>query len=241
MPLIETDAIVINSLKLGEADKLVTFYSSKLGKIKVVAKGARKMKNKYGSSLEPFTFGHLVIYDKNPQVMYRLFQSDIIESFQKLRSDFDKIIYTSNFCLLVESLSPEGDPSPSIFNLFLKLLDYLKSFNATPNVINLFKTKLIGYAGYEMCLDRCVKCRKSQPQVSFSPILGGIVCSSCLPINCGQSFPVSMAAQAILKRTFKLDPDLVPRIKPSEEVIKEISRILDIFIFHILGKKFPSI
>ncbi|MHB8481412.1 MAG: DNA repair protein RecO [Nitrospiria bacterium] len=241
MPLIETDAIVINSLKLGEADRLMTFYSSRLGKIKVVAPGARKTKNKYGSSLEPFTHGRLVIYDKNPQVMYRLFQSDIIESFQKVRSDYDKIIYTSNFCLLVDSLSAEGDPSPSVFNLFLKLLDYLKSFTVTLHVVHLFKVKLIGYAGYEMCLDRCVKCREPRPQVSFSPILGGIVCSSCLPLNAGQSFPVSMAAQAILKQTFKLDPDLIPRIKPSEEVIKEISRILDVFIFHILGKKLPSI
>ena len=241
MPLIETDAIVTRCLKLGEADKLVTFYSSKLGKIKVIAKGARKLKNKYGCSLEPFTHGHLIIYDKNPQVMYRLFQSDIIESFQKLRTDYDKIIYTSNFSLLVESLSAEGDPTPSIFNLFLKLLDYLKHFRVTPNIIHLFKIKLIGYAGYEICLDRCVKCREPKAQVSFSPLLGGIVCSSCVPLNAGQSFPVSMAAQAVLKQTFKLDPGLLPRIKPSDEVIEEISRILDVFIFHILGKKFPSI
>jgi DNA repair protein RecO (recombination protein O) len=241
MPLIETDAIVLNSLKLGEADKLVTFYSPTLGKIKAVARGARKIKNKYGSSLEPFTHGHLVIYDKKPQVLYRLFQSDIIESFQRVRSDYDKIMTTSHFSLFIEALSPEGDPSVPVFNLFLKLLEYTKVFEASPGLINLFKVKFLGYAGYELLLDRCVKCQSSSPSMRFSPSLGGMVCSPCIPDNALYSVTISPAVQSVLKQTFKMDPGLISRIRPSEEVNKEISHILEVFIFHILGKKFPSL
>lgn len=241
MPLIETEAIVLNSLKLGEADKLVTFYSDKLGKIKAVAKGARKLKNKYGSSLEPFTYGRLVIYDKNARFLYRLFQSDIIESFQKIRSDYDKILFTSHFSICVESLTPEGDPSSSIFALFLTLLTYLKEEKVSSGVIQLFKVKLLGYSGYELFLDRCVKCQARHAGVQLSPVLGGMLCSECASVNPSHSFPVSLPVLAILRQTFKMDHELIPRIKPSENVIQEISHLLDVFIFHLLGKKLPSI
>jgi len=241
VPLIETEAIVLNSLKLGEADKLVTFYSHKFGKIKAVAKGARKLKNKYGSSLEPFTYGRLVIYDKNSRVLYRLFQSDIIESFQKIRADYDKIVFTSHFSICVESLTPEGDPSSSIFNLFLSLLTYLKSEKVSSGIIHLFKVKLLGYSGYEFLLDKCVKCQARDLGTQLSPMLGGMVCATCASKNPSNSFPVSLAVLAILKQTFKMDHELIPRIKPSEDVIQEISHLLDVFLFHLLGKKLPSI
>ncbi|MBI3594433.1 MAG: DNA repair protein RecO [Nitrospirae bacterium] len=241
MPLIETEAIVLNSLRLGEADKLVTFYSHKLGKIKAVAKGARKLKNKYGSSLEPFTYGRLVIYDKNSRFLYRLFQSDIIESFQRIRCDYDKILQTAHFSICVESLSPEGDPCASIFSLFLTLLNQIKSDDVSVGAIHLYKLKLLGYSGYELFLDRCVKCHGTNQDGQLSPFLGGMVCLACASQNPSYSFPVSLPALAILKQTFKMDHDLILRIKPTEEVIQEISHLIDVFIFHLLGKKLPSI
>jgi DNA repair protein RecO (recombination protein O) len=241
VPLIETEAIVLNSLKLGEADKLVTFYSHKLGKIKAVAKGARKLKNKYGSSLEPFTYGRLVIYDKNSRHLYRLFQSDIIESFQRIRSDYDKILLTAHFSICVESLSPEGDPSHSIFSLFLTLLNQVKSESVAPGTVHLFKVKLLGYSGYELFLDLCVKCQQPHEEGQLSPLLGGMVCSKCASQNPSHSFPVSLPALAILRQTFKMDHELISRIKPTIQVIREISHLIDVFIFHLLGKKLPSI
>lgn len=241
MPLLETDAIVLNSLRLGETDKLVTFYSEKFGKIKAVAKGARKLKNKFGSSLEPFSHTRLVIYDKNSRFLYRLFQSDILESYQKLRSNYDKILFTSHFTTCVESLTPEGDPSSPIYHLFISFLESLKREKIFTGSIHLFKVKLLGYSGYQFALDRCVKCQICPTEAQLSPLTGGMICLPCASQNPSQSFPVSLSALAILRQTFKMDHELISRIRPSEEVIKEISRILDLFIFHLLGKKIPSI
>ena len=241
MPLIETEAVVLNTLKLGEADKLVTFYTRNFGKVKAVAKGARKLKNKFGSSLEPFSRSHLVVYDKNSRFLYRLFQSDMIESFQKLRSDYEKILYTSRFLTCLEALTPEGDPSPLIYDLLLKFLDSLKGERIGARSIHLYKLKLLGYSGYEFSLDRCLKCQNSGTENRLSPLAGGMICSACALSDPSRSFPVSQPALAVLRQTFKMGHDLIPRIKPSGEVILEIAHILDVFIFHLLGKKLPSI
>jgi DNA repair protein RecO (recombination protein O) len=241
MPLIESESIVLNSLKLGESDRLVTFYSKKLGKIKAVAKGARKLKNKFGSSLEPFTYGRLVIYDKNSRFLYRLHQSDTIESFQILRSDYEKILESARFSICIDSLSPEGDPSVSVFNLFLNYLGRLKSERNTAGIIPLYQVKLLGYCGYAFCLERCVKCKGELSEVRMAPILGGMVCSGCFRSDPGNSFPVTPAAWAVLKQISKMNDDLLARIRPTSDVSGEIARLIDIFIFHLLGKKLPSL
>jgi len=240
LPLIESEAIVLNSLKLGESDKLVTFYTRDRGKIKAVAKGARKLKNKFGSSLEPFSFNRLVVFDKNARFLYRLYQSDIIDSFLHLRSDYDKILIGSRFLVCLESLTPEGDPAPEIFDLLLKFLESGKSNRMNSGLLNLFKVKLLGYSGYEFALQNCVRCRLGGNQSYLSPLLGGMLCSSCARQHATQTLSVSLPAMSVLRQIFKMDHELLARIKPSEEVVSEIEHILNVFIFHLLGKKLPT-
>ena len=88
MALYKTRAIVIKSINLSESDRLVTFFTKNYGKVKCVAKGARKAKNCFWGSLEPMSLIHLIYFGKENQSLYRLNHADIIESFQSIRDDF---------------------------------------------------------------------------------------------------------------------------------------------------------
>ena len=96
MALYKTRAVVLKSINLSESDRLITFMTETQGKIKCVAKGARKIKNQFWGALEPMSLIHLIYFGKEHQSLFRLNHSDIIESFQTIRDDFNKLYTFQN-------------------------------------------------------------------------------------------------------------------------------------------------
>ncbi|OGW49229.1 MAG: DNA repair protein RecO, partial [Nitrospirae bacterium RBG_19FT_COMBO_58_9] len=87
MPLIKTAAITLKSRKWGDADRILTFYTKEMGKVRGVARGARRMKSRLGASLEPLTICHLNLFEKSGDSLYRVSQVDLVEPFMKFRED----------------------------------------------------------------------------------------------------------------------------------------------------------
>src|SRR5207247_9632195 len=86
MPLLKTPAIVLKSRKWGDADRIVTFFTLKHGKVRGVARGARRMKSRFGGTLEPFVYCDLVLYEKPGDSLYRFSQTDVRQAFHPLPS-----------------------------------------------------------------------------------------------------------------------------------------------------------
>ena len=91
MPLYKSEAIILRSINLSETDKLVTCMTNRFGKVKCVAKAARKIKNRFGAAIEPMSHIRIIYFGKENQTLYRLNHSDIIHSFQPIRGDLRKI------------------------------------------------------------------------------------------------------------------------------------------------------
>src|ERR671930_2241544 len=89
MPLYKEQGIVLRSVKLGEADKIVTILTQGSGKIRAVAKGIRKTSSKFGGRLEPFTHVSLLLY--RGRNLDTVTQAEILSPFVELRSEFDLI------------------------------------------------------------------------------------------------------------------------------------------------------
>ncbi len=89
--IVSTDAIVLRSMKYGETSKIVTLYSQKFGKIKVIAKGARGAKSRFGASLEPMTHSSVILYKKEERELNLLSKSEITKSFLKFGSSGDRL------------------------------------------------------------------------------------------------------------------------------------------------------
>ena len=112
MPLIKTAAITLNSRKWGDADRIVTFYTKEMGKIRGVARGARRMKSRLGASLEPLTICHLNLFEKSGDSLYRVSQADLVEPFMRFREDLTLMTAAARMVNVVGAVTPDGDPDP---------------------------------------------------------------------------------------------------------------------------------
>ena len=126
MALLKTPAITLKSRKWGEADRIVTFYTLRFGKVRGVARGARRVKSRFGSALEPFVSSDLNLFEKPNDSLYRVTQADIQESFTKLREDLTLMSGGARLVNLVTALTAEGDPCPLIFDTLLHGLRVLQ-------------------------------------------------------------------------------------------------------------------
>jgi len=236
MPLVSTPAIVLNSMKLGEADRLITFFTEKRGKIKGVAQGARRMKSRFGASLEPFTHCGLVLFEKGGDKLNRVSQVDITRSFQSLRENLDQIEMAQQMTHLVSRLMADEEPNQSVWLLLLEGLTCLEEgINCKLSTL-LFLIRLTTYVGYQPGWDHCMKCQSLIVREArhFSPTHGGVVCLQCAE-TLSSTLSLSAGTLALLKVAQKMEYRIAHRLRPSSSAIAEITQIYGNHLSHSTG------
>ena len=148
MPLYRTRAVVLKTLNLSEKDKLVTFLSETHGKIKCVAKAARRLKSRFGASLEPMSYVSLIYFGREHQELYRLNQCDIIQSFQEVRENPDSFYTAVYFLELANHLVVEAHSEPEIFRLLGGSLNEASKTDTPVTLCRLFELRIISLPGY---------------------------------------------------------------------------------------------
>lgn len=181
MPLRKTEAIILKSQRQGETSKILTLYTRAFGKIKVIAKGARSSKSKFGGSLEPVNYVAIVFYEKENRDLQFLSQADIIESFSRIKKDLDKTTISLAVCELVNRLEIGLEPNPPLFRLFLELLHAINLTENDPmNLFRAFQVRLFDVFGFRPQFDACLKCgNQNVGQVVFDIRHGGYICEDC--------------------------------------------------------------
>jgi DNA repair protein RecO (recombination protein O) len=173
--LYKDEAVVLRTMRLGEADRIVTFVGRAHGKIRAVAKGVRKTKSRFGGRLEPFTQVSLVLWHGRSDLDI-VNQAEGIESFREVREDLDRFALGQVMLEAVDRVVQEKEASPRVFNL---LLDGLRGLSASdsPLVLAWFLLRLSGVAGFAPTLDGCTEC--GARATWFSPGQGGAICGAC--------------------------------------------------------------
>ena len=163
-----TEGIVLKTIIFGEADLIATYLTYDFGLIKVFAKSPRKIKSRFGSSLEPFTYAKIGLFGKE-QSMQKIVQSDIIKPFHRLREDFNDFINISKLAEILISLTPENFPSRKLFLYFLKTMGLLESSSRQQkNILYLTsQIHLLTLLGYAPRLNGCGKCGAAYFQRTF--------------------------------------------------------------------------
>jgi DNA repair protein RecO (recombination protein O) len=174
--LYKDEAIVLKTIKLGEADRIVTLYTRANGKVRAVAKGIRKTKSRFGARLEPFTHVSLMIY--RGRNLDTITSADILSSFDVIRRDYERLTAASALAEIVEKITPERESAHSVYDLLLGGLRAL-SVDRAGTVVPAFLVKLLSLSGYHPELRTCAGCGGPGPLGAFSPALGGAVCEVC--------------------------------------------------------------
>lgn len=227
MSTIKTRGVVLKTQDYKENDKLVWIFTEDLGKISVLAKGARKNKNKNFSLTLPFCFGEFVVY--KGKSLYTLNEGRIIESFQNILNDYDTLIYGSYFLELID-IACEEETYLNLFKDLVSSLYLIKSKAIDLEILaRTFELKLLKATGYGLHLQNCAICDKKINSSNFLSFqFFGAVCDECSKFN---GTHISIGTYNVLKFINSMDLEKISRISINEITKKEIFKIITNFIF----------
>ena len=198
MALGKSLAVVIGSFALGESDRAVTFFSRDFGKVRGVAKAARRPRSRFTGALELFTVGQLVFFDTGRSDLVRIDHFDVLHPLARLREDLDRIGHAAWMIESVGRLTADRDPHVGLYALLVRSLRSMER-GAAGRVAVCFVTRFVEAVGHRPRLDGCVECGRRPPFPRARLGDGGLVCDACARGLPGL-VPISPAAIAALER-----------------------------------------
>lgn len=178
-----TDAINLKSYNLSESDKIIVMYSKDKGLIRGVAKGVKKPKSKLGARMDLLVANTVMLHKgKN---LDTICQAEALNTFNKTRTDLDKIFYSMYVTEVIHNFGLEEDPGAAV--IYELLYKSLESISVADNKIDImlavikFQLKMMVVSGFSIEFENCLHCHKeiNDETMYFVPSMGGIVCSQC--------------------------------------------------------------
>jgi DNA repair protein RecO (recombination protein O) len=192
---VKTEAVVIRSIRYGEADRILHLYTPARGRVGAIAKGVRRARSRFGGRLEPFFRLQIELHEGRGELL-TVTGAQTIDGYAHLRADARCLDAAARACDAVGRLFETSEPHPGVFNLLCRQLLLLdeQAAGARPPLglagALAFRLKLLLAAGLAPQLGACASCGESEHLVGFSGAAGGVVCGAC---EAG-SFPFSQEA-----------------------------------------------
>ncbi len=174
------EAIVIGSMDYRESDKIVTLFTLEHGKLKGIARGAKKSVRRFGGALEPFARLRLEIVLKEGLV--QIHAADIVTVFPQIRTDLERIAHAGYACDLADALLPEGLSNSRLFRLLAAYFEHLERFPSDPSDRRFFEINLLNVLGYRPALEQCAECAAEltgDAWLSPARAASGLLCGEC--------------------------------------------------------------
>ncbi len=242
MPLHSTDAIVIGGHDLSEADRIVVFYTQTAGKVRAVAEGARRIRSRFGGSLQLFACGRLVYFERPNRGLHKINEFAVLRSHQSLCEDLDRIALGSAAVEAVALGVEEEESFPDLYRLLGEGLDLLEEAEKPGLILQGFLLRLLRLLGYSPELGECVGCRRpvaAHAELFLSPAQGGLTCAACRP-RTPDAVPVSAETLGFLRGASQSPLRLLVRTVVREPVLTEVSQIVQLFLRQALGRPLRS-
>jgi len=177
---VKTEAVVLRSMRYGEADRILHVYTPMRGKLSAIAKGVRRSKSRFGGRLEPFFRLNLELHEGRSDLM-TVTGAETVSAYATLRADERALNSAARACDSLGRVFDSGEPHPEVFNLLCSALTLLDEdpAKATNEFQVAFRLKLLLAAGFAPQLAACASCGEADQLVGFSPAAGGVICASC--------------------------------------------------------------
>ena len=235
MGLERTEAVVIGRRPLGEADRLVTFYTREFGRLTGVAKGARRPRSRFGGACELFTQGQLLFFETERSALVRIDHFDILHPFLAVREQLERLGQGAWVVECLAWLTAERDPHAALYGLLIRTLKALEKTARPARARLAFALRAVDLLGHRLRLDRCLGCGGSPgaaPRLDFTA--GGLLCGACVAVA-GDSLPLSGRAVATLRRLRRLRWEELLATPLSRIVEAEIASALEAQAVRLIG------
>jgi len=176
--MVQSEALVLRTYPFHEADLLVTLFTRAEGKVRGVAKSAKRSKRRFGGALEPLT--HVIAHwqEKEGQELARLDSFDIVASPLTAQVSYQRLLALEYVAEIIDQLLPDREPSDSIFRLALSIVGQLHS-DAVWMPLTYFDLWIVRLIGLLPDLSECVKCGATLngSRAYFHPMADGLLCA----------------------------------------------------------------
>jgi DNA repair protein RecO (recombination protein O) len=196
---LKTEAVVLRSIRYGEADRILHVLTPGRGKLSAIAKGVRRARSRFGGRLEPFFRVELLLHEGRSDLL-TVTGAQTLDAHVRLRADGPSLDAAGRACDAVARLFDAADPHPDVFNLLCHELALLDVSAGTPATAATqanqlaFRLKLLLAAGLAPHLATCASCGEREHLSGFSGAAGGVVCGACE----GSAFGLDEEAHAFM-------------------------------------------
>lgn len=177
---VRTEAVVLRSLRYGEADRILHFYTPGRGRVGGIAKGVRRSRSRFGGRLEPFSRVALILHEGRSDLL-TVTSADSVRTHARLREDGAALDSAARACDAVSRMFETSQPHPEVFHLLCNELGLLDEDPARATYANqlAFRLKLMLVAGLAPQLSACAECGAIEDLQGYSGAAGGVVCAAC--------------------------------------------------------------
>lgn len=231
MPTFSDEGVVLRTIKLGEADRIVTFVTPEHGKVRAVAKGIRKPKSKLAGRLEPIT--HVSMMCWKGRELDVVTQVQVIDHFRAIREDLDRMPPAFTMLEAVDQVAVERQPAP---RLFRSLTGALRTLADAPSAVLLgaFLLRLLTLEGVGPDPTACAGCSEEVELVAFDEHVGGFLCRACRSGRAVEPDTVALVRQ-ILGGQLRL-----ALAQPASRATAEVERIATTALEYHLDRRLRS-
>lgn len=224
--LYRTEAIILRRTDFGEADRLLTLWTPRYGKLRVIAKGARKTSSRKAGHVELFNRAELQLATgRNLDIVT---DAQVVDSYKRLHEDLKRVSYAYYVAELVDRLTHENDENRPVYDLLAATFAALDRSDVLDLVVRYFELHLLNLLGYRPYLFNCANCQNELTEQAdrWSPLSGGMLCPDCAPQE-PSTLPISLHAFKALRYLQRESLDAVEQLgRLSDPLRHELEALL---------------
>ena len=238
---IVTKGIVLRATPTKESDYILTLLTDALGRVSVVARGARRRTSRIAAGCELLAFSELVLYQRGS--WYYLDEASTITLFDGVRQDVELLSLASYFAEMAECVTAEDEPSPEILSLLLNALYALSELHKPQSIVKAaFELKLLALSGYEPLLDGCAVCGAHNPKAPvFDARQGVLLCAEHAPRGAEELCALDAGSFAAMRHVLLSEPKRMLSFALSGETEKRFAAACEAFARIQLERRFKTL
>lgn len=235
----KVEGIILRHQRWGEADRLLTVFTREMGKVRVVAKGARKTQSRKAGHLEPFMQTAMMLAQGHD--WWIVTQAETVNAFFPLREDLQKTGYAAYVIELMDKFTYEDGANPVLYRLVVETLQRLEAGDPIFVVTHFFEMRLLDLLGFRPQLFQCVICENEIEAVDqyFSVLQGGVVCPHCSHKS-EDARRISMEALKYLRHFQRSSYKQTLAAKPDAKIEQEVEGIMQWYLTFLLERAINS-
>ena len=237
-PIIVDRGIVLRETETQETDKVLTLLTWELGKIPVLARGARRKQSKFGAAAQPLAYSEWTLHQRKD--WHFAGDASTQELFSGLRGDLAALALGCYMAELTEAAAPDAVPVPELLRHLLNGLYALSTLHKPPALVKpAFELRLLCLAGYEPLADACALCGKEDPEEPVVDTVQGVLrCRGC---GGGGGRPLCPDSLAALRHIVYGDPTRLYAFRLGEEPLRRLTAASEAFLYAQLERGFGTL